>query len=238
MSDQFSHVANAVGILNSTVGTPQERIADGGSEFWRAMAHLGKWPPDLLKKARRICTVLLWDGFSMEGTVPFKKKLYTIGEWATRIAKDMANLAADIELARAGATPKQPSGYRLKSIWTAEGEAAWIKAEKQIVRTTRITLQYKTRQETLLEEELSEDKLTQLLASISQLDQTPAGAAELQRRRNSSASASESKAKPRASSTLGCVIGWTGRCRRRNRLSMLQGRLAISCGVFFRPCCR
>lgn len=47
-----------------------------------------------------------------------------------------------------------------------------------------ITLQYKTRQETLLEEELGEDKLTQLLASISQLDQTPAGAAELQRRRN------------------------------------------------------
>ena len=44
------------------------------------------------------------------------------------------------------------------------------------------TLQYKTRQETLLEEELSEDKLTQLLASIRQLDQTPAGAAELQRR--------------------------------------------------------
>jgi hypothetical protein len=47
-----------------------------------------------------------------------------------------------------------------------------------------ITLQYKTRQEILLEEELSEDKLTQLLASISQLDQTPAGAAELQRRKN------------------------------------------------------
>ena len=46
-----------------------------------------------------------------------------------------------------------------------------------------ITLQYKSRQEALLDEELSEDKLTQLLASISQLDQTPAGAAELRRRR-------------------------------------------------------
>jgi hypothetical protein len=32
--------------------------------------------------------------------VAFKKRLYTIGEWATRIAKNMANLAADIELAR------------------------------------------------------------------------------------------------------------------------------------------
>ncbi len=46
-----------------------------------------------------------------------------------------------------------------------------------------ITLQYKSRQEILLEEELSEDKLTQLLAAISQLDQTPPGAAELQHRR-------------------------------------------------------
>ena len=45
-----------------------------------------------------------------------------------------------------------------------------------------ITLQYKTRQETLLEEELSEDKLTDLLASISQLVQTPPGADEFQRR--------------------------------------------------------
>jgi len=44
------------------------------------------------------------------------------------------------------------------------------------------TLQYKSRQETLLDEELAEDELTQLLASISQLDQTPSGAADLQRR--------------------------------------------------------
>lgn len=47
-----------------------------------------------------------------------------------------------------------------------------------------ITLQYKSRQEILLEEDLGAEKLTQLLASISQLDQTPSGAAELQRRRS------------------------------------------------------
>ena len=93
-----------------------------------------------------------------------------------------------------------------------------------------ITLQYKSRQETLLEEELGEDKLKELLEFISQIDQTPTGAAELQRRRNSSVSANETKARPRASSTLGCVIGWTGRYRRRNRLSMLRGRLAINKG--------
>jgi hypothetical protein len=45
------------------------------------------------------------------------------------------------------------------------------------------TLQYRSRKEILLEEELSEDKLTQLLAFINQLEQTPSGAAELQRRR-------------------------------------------------------
>jgi hypothetical protein len=44
------------------------------------------------------------------------------------------------------------------------------------------TLQYKSRQETLLDEEFTEDKLTELMASIRQLDQTPPGADELQRR--------------------------------------------------------
>jgi hypothetical protein len=46
-----------------------------------------------------------------------------------------------------------------------------------------ITLQYKSRREILLEEELSEDKLAKLLVFISQLDKTPSGAAELQCRR-------------------------------------------------------
>jgi len=46
-----------------------------------------------------------------------------------------------------------------------------------------ITLQYKSRRENMLEEELAEDNLAQLLVFISQLDQTPSGAAELQRRR-------------------------------------------------------
>ena len=46
-----------------------------------------------------------------------------------------------------------------------------------------ITLQYKSRQEILLDEELTEDKLAGLLVFISQLDQTSSGAAELQRRR-------------------------------------------------------
>ena len=46
-----------------------------------------------------------------------------------------------------------------------------------------ITLQYKSQQEMLLEAELYKDKLTKMLAVISQLEETSAGAAELQQRR-------------------------------------------------------
>ena len=45
------------------------------------------------------------------------------------------------------------------------------------------TLQYKSRRQAVLQEELAEEKLTQLLAAIRQLDETPSGATELQRRR-------------------------------------------------------
>lgn len=44
------------------------------------------------------------------------------------------------------------------------------------------TFQYQSRQQILLAEELAEDKLTQLLAFINQLEQSPLGAAELRRR--------------------------------------------------------
>ena len=46
-----------------------------------------------------------------------------------------------------------------------------------------ITLQYQSRRESMLDEELTENNLTQLLAFIGHLGQTPPGAAELQRRR-------------------------------------------------------
>jgi hypothetical protein len=46
-----------------------------------------------------------------------------------------------------------------------------------------VTLQYKSRRELALDEERAEENLTQLLTSLSQLDQSPTGAAELQRRR-------------------------------------------------------
>ncbi len=45
-----------------------------------------------------------------------------------------------------------------------------------------VTLQHKSRKEALLNEELIEEKLAQLQASMEQLKQTPEGIAELQRR--------------------------------------------------------
>ena len=45
-----------------------------------------------------------------------------------------------------------------------------------------VTLQYKSPQDIVLTEELYEDKLRQLLAFIRQLEKTPPGAAEIQRR--------------------------------------------------------
>jgi hypothetical protein len=44
------------------------------------------------------------------------------------------------------------------------------------------TFQYKSRKEALLDEELTEDKLAQLLAFIGELEHIPEGSAELQRR--------------------------------------------------------
>lgn len=55
------------------------------------------------------------------------------------------------------------------------------------------TLQYRSRQETLLNDELTEDKLGQLLAFIGKLERTPEGAAELQRRVKSFGACQRSK---------------------------------------------
>ena len=45
-----------------------------------------------------------------------------------------------------------------------------------------VTLQYRTRQAAMLDDELIEDKLAQLLAFVGKLERNPEGTAELQRR--------------------------------------------------------
>ena len=67
--------------------------------------------------------------------------------------------------------------------WGGRKRIAMDQSRKANREDNEITLQYKSRQETLLVEELNENNLTQLLAFISQHEQTPAGTAELQHRR-------------------------------------------------------
>ena len=55
-------------------------------------------------------------------------------------------------------------------------------AEKQIVKPTRSPCNTKARKTIGCVDELNEDKLKQLLTFIGQLERTPPGAAELQRR--------------------------------------------------------
>jgi hypothetical protein len=57
-----------------------------------------------------------------------------------------------------------------------------IEAEKESREGREKTFQYKSRHEALLDEELTEDKLAQLLAFFGELEHTPEGNAELQRR--------------------------------------------------------
>ena len=90
------------------------------------------------------------------------------------------------------------------------------------------TLQYRSQQETLLLEELHEDKLMQLLAFIERLERTPPEKPSLNEEPNSSVSASESTVKPRANSTLGSATGWTGTFLKPSRVVMLGGRKTIS----------
>jgi hypothetical protein len=76
-------------------------------------------------------------------------------------------------------------GYNVLSEVTLDGgrRGSMDKSRKANRGDNDMTLQYKSQQEMLLEAELYKDKLTKLLAVISQLDQTSAGAAELQHRR-------------------------------------------------------
>jgi hypothetical protein len=53
------------------------------------------------------------------------------------------------------------------------------KANREAQETT---LQYRSRHEALLDDELTEDRLAQLLAFLDQLKRTPDGTAEIQRR--------------------------------------------------------
>lgn len=56
------------------------------------------------------------------------------------------------------------------------------RSRKASRESNEVTLQHKSQQDALLVDELNDDKLTQLLAFVDRLEQTPPGAEEVQRR--------------------------------------------------------
>jgi hypothetical protein len=70
------------------------------------------------------------------------------------------------------------SEWNLDSSWRSDMD----RSRKASREGNEATFQYKSRQEALLDEELIEDKLTQLLAFIADLEQDPTGSAHLHRR--------------------------------------------------------
>lgn len=106
---------------------------------------------------------------------------------------------------------------------TTESEAVMDVRRKANREDHEITLQYKTRREAMLVDELNEDRLTQLLAFIDRLQQTPPGMPSCDTEPKSSANASGWRAKRRSATTASCGIGSTGICRRPNRVAVVRG---------------
>ena len=101
------------------------------------------------------------------------------------------------------------------------------RSRKQSREGREKTFQYKSRQEALLDEELTEDKLAQLLAFIGELDILLREMPNFNAGSNCSESVNEVKVKPRRTSTLSCTIGCTGTFHRQNRHCILRGRPAV-----------
>ena len=75
-----------------------------------------------------------------------------------------------------------------------------------------------------LDGELIEDKLAQLLAFIGELEKTPEGATQLQRRAKLFGECKRSDGETSGEFSPSCIIGCTGTFKRQNRLSILPGR--------------
>jgi hypothetical protein len=69
-----------------------------------------------------------------------------------------------------------------KNNWGRRRKCNMDASRKANREDNEITLQYTSQHEALLVEQVNDDKLKQLLESIGQLEQSPSGAAELERR--------------------------------------------------------
>ena len=98
MLDQFNRITQAAGILNGTVGTPQERLVRGFKAFYRAIIVSEDWPAHLWDQYNGICELVLAGG-TLQKTAD-RMDLKTAGQCVRRVAMDMTDLAVAVELAR------------------------------------------------------------------------------------------------------------------------------------------
>ncbi len=98
MLDQFNRITEAADILSGISGTPQERLVKGFKAFYRATIVSDDWPAHLWEKYNDICETLLAGG-TLQKTVD-GMNLKIAGECSKKVAKDMTDLAAAVEIVR------------------------------------------------------------------------------------------------------------------------------------------
>lgn len=98
MLDQFNRITQAIEILNGTTASPQERLVKGFKAFYRATIVSEDWPAHLWDKYNGICELVLAGG-TLQKTAD-RMDLQTAAECTTRVAAEMTDLAAAVELTR------------------------------------------------------------------------------------------------------------------------------------------
>jgi hypothetical protein len=98
MLDQFTRITQAAEIMNGASGTPQERLVRGFKAFYRAIIVSEDWPAHLWDQYNSICELVLAGG-TLQKTAD-RMDLKTASECAERVATEMIDLAAAVDLAR------------------------------------------------------------------------------------------------------------------------------------------
>ena len=105
MPVQLHPIAQAATFLTTGPGTPKEKLVLGGKLIWAARTLPGDWTPDLLERANSIYRGLLTGG-TVQKTVEQMDE-NTANKCLKQLAKDTAELAAEIEQARSQARPRK-----------------------------------------------------------------------------------------------------------------------------------
>jgi hypothetical protein len=98
-------IAQVATFLTTGPGTPRERLVLGGKLIWAAATLAGDWTPDLLERANSLYRGLLKGGTVRKTVEQMDEN--TVNKCLKQLAKDTAELAAEIEQARSRARPRK-----------------------------------------------------------------------------------------------------------------------------------